>query len=255
VIGNMPLPLFEEIHGRAVVAFRKFSPLGIRNEIAFEAAHPTAHTLACLRFAGRVTGTGARLATGSGGLTPGRAGFAPAGRRTKFHGVIASSIPLRPAVPGRTESLSIGEDCKTHFPIRSGFCDPGVCPRTGSATSSGEPADTQGDGRAHGSIGFTMASGSRRARRLLGCRVLHAAVGTILPSGPRSAIASFGSPEGHSLSVGPPGSLPGTSRNMDTHLRTGFASALLGDRDLPSRNRGLAYASRSAAMDFRYRSG
>ena len=100
---NGPLPLFEEIHGKVVVAFRKFSPLGIRNDIAFEAAHPTAHTLTCLRFAGRVTETVARLATGSGGLTPGRAGFAPAGRRTKFHGVIASSIPLRPAVPGRTE--------------------------------------------------------------------------------------------------------------------------------------------------------
>jgi len=53
---------------------------------------PTAHTLACLRFAGRVTATSARLATGSGGLTPGRTGFAPAGRQTKFHGVIASSF-------------------------------------------------------------------------------------------------------------------------------------------------------------------
>jgi len=73
--------------------------------INFEAANPTAHTLACLRFAGLVAETVARLATGSGGLTPGRAGFAPAGRQTKFHGVIASSIPLRPAGPGRTEPL------------------------------------------------------------------------------------------------------------------------------------------------------
>jgi hypothetical protein len=55
----------------------------------------------CLRFARPVAGTGARLTTGSGGLTPGRAGFAPAGRQTKFHEVIASSIPLRPAEPGR----------------------------------------------------------------------------------------------------------------------------------------------------------
>jgi hypothetical protein len=45
----------------------------------FEAANPTAHTLACLRFASPVAGTVARLTTGSGGLTPGRAGFAPAG--------------------------------------------------------------------------------------------------------------------------------------------------------------------------------
>jgi hypothetical protein len=28
---SSPLPLFEEIHGRAIVAFRSFSPLGIRN--------------------------------------------------------------------------------------------------------------------------------------------------------------------------------------------------------------------------------
>ena len=65
----------------------------------FEAANPTAHTLACLRFAGLVTETVARLATGSGELTLGRAGFAPAGRHTKFHGVIAPSNPLRPTAP------------------------------------------------------------------------------------------------------------------------------------------------------------
>jgi hypothetical protein len=35
---SLPLPLFEEIHGKAVVAFGKFSPLGIRNGMAFEAA-------------------------------------------------------------------------------------------------------------------------------------------------------------------------------------------------------------------------
>ena len=34
----------------------------------FEAANPMAHTLACLRFAGLVAETVARLATGSGGL-------------------------------------------------------------------------------------------------------------------------------------------------------------------------------------------
>jgi hypothetical protein len=94
-------------------------------------------------------------------------------------------------------------------------------------------ASPPGDGRAHGSIGVTMASGSRRARRSFGYRVLHAVVGTILPSGPRSAIASFGSPEGHSACVGPPGSRPGTRDFMDTHLRTGFACALLDDCDPP----------------------
>src|SRR5215468_5969882 len=66
-----------------------------------------AHTLAYLRFAGPISETVARLATGVGGLTLRRTGFAPAGRRTKFHEGIATSNPLRPAGPGRTE-----------FPIR-----------------------------------------------------------------------------------------------------------------------------------------
>ena len=39
-----------------------------------------------------------------GRAPPRRAGFAPAGQQTKFHGVIASSNPNRPAEPGRTES-------------------------------------------------------------------------------------------------------------------------------------------------------
>ena len=46
--------------------------------------------LACLRIADLVTEAVARLTTGSGGLAPGRAGFAPAGQQTKFHGVIAA---------------------------------------------------------------------------------------------------------------------------------------------------------------------
>ena len=58
---------------------------------------PTAHALARLRIAGRVTASVARLATGSGGLTPDRTGFAPAGRPTKFHEVIASFTPFRTA--------------------------------------------------------------------------------------------------------------------------------------------------------------
>ena len=62
--------------------------------IGFGAACPMAHTFACLRIADPISGTVARLATGSGGLTLGRAGFAPAGRQTKFHEGIASSNPL-----------------------------------------------------------------------------------------------------------------------------------------------------------------
>ena len=62
--------------------------------IGFGAAYPMARTFACLRIAEAISDPIARLATGSGGLTLGRAGFAPARRHTKFHGVIASSNPL-----------------------------------------------------------------------------------------------------------------------------------------------------------------
>jgi hypothetical protein len=72
----------------------KSSTLGIREGYRFRGRNPTARTFVCLRIACRVSTTGARLATGSGGLTLGRAGFAPAGRQTKFHGDIASSNAL-----------------------------------------------------------------------------------------------------------------------------------------------------------------
>jgi len=76
----------------AAMAFRRRKALSTRNGICFVAAWPTAHTLAYLRITVPVTEHGARLTTGLGGLTPDRAGFAPAGRQTKFHDFIASSI-------------------------------------------------------------------------------------------------------------------------------------------------------------------
>ena len=57
------------------------------------------------------------------------------------------------------------------------------------------------------------------ALRFVGVFILHRIVGTILPSGPLLAIASFGSSKGHSLSVGPPGFWPLARRNTDAHLR------------------------------------
>ncbi len=99
---SLPLLLFEKIDGEIAVAFREFRPLDIRDGYSFRGHVPTAHTLACLRFADLVAETVARLATGSGGLTPGRAGFAPAGRHTKFHGVIAS-----PPIPIDQQSLVV----------------------------------------------------------------------------------------------------------------------------------------------------
>jgi hypothetical protein len=59
-----PLPR----RGAAPKAFRLFDALGTRNGL-FVAASSTAHSLACLRFAGDVTATDARLATVLSGLT------------------------------------------------------------------------------------------------------------------------------------------------------------------------------------------
>ena len=58
----------------------KYSPLGIQKDYRLRGRSPTARTFACLRIAYPISGIGARLATGSGGLTLSRAGFAPAGR-------------------------------------------------------------------------------------------------------------------------------------------------------------------------------
>ena len=65
--------------GAVAVAFELCETLGTRHLCQFRGYLPTAHALAYLRIAGPVTGPGARLATGPGGLTLGRAGFAPAG--------------------------------------------------------------------------------------------------------------------------------------------------------------------------------
>ena len=91
-----PRPLRnQKLYGEADIVFAKNRTLDIRNDYSFRSHLPTAHTFACLRFADRVTETVARLTTGSGGLTPGRAGFAPAGRHTKFQGGIAfPPIPI-----------------------------------------------------------------------------------------------------------------------------------------------------------------
>ena len=75
------------------MAFRLHEALGTQNERYFVAATPPAHSLACLRIDDPVTAAAARLATGVGGLAPHRTGFAPAGRQTEFHDVIASSLP------------------------------------------------------------------------------------------------------------------------------------------------------------------
>src|SRR5215813_1976387 len=74
----------------------KTGPSASGKTISFGAACPMAHMFARLRIADHISGIVARLTTGSGGLTLGRAGFAPTGRQTKFHEVIASSFPFDP---------------------------------------------------------------------------------------------------------------------------------------------------------------
>ncbi len=56
-------------------------------------------------------------------------------------------------------------------------------------------------GSLHGCFEFGTHSLHRRARRSRSAILLRIQAGTILPSGPRATIASFGTPEGHSYSV------------------------------------------------------
>ena len=92
---SSPLPLFERIHGEAVVAFRENRTLGIRNVIAFEAATPRLTR-------SRAYASPISLPRPSQGSLPARAGSPLAGRdlhplnnESKFHGVIAiSPIPI-----------------------------------------------------------------------------------------------------------------------------------------------------------------
>ena len=90
------VPLLAHVAQRTLWPSGKSAPWASGKMIGFGAACPMAHTFACLRIAGVISGPGARLATGSGGLTLGRAGFAPAGRQTKFPEVIVSSLPFDP---------------------------------------------------------------------------------------------------------------------------------------------------------------
>jgi hypothetical protein len=106
-IPSLPCPLSP---GK-VVAFDAFWNSRHPERSWFRGRSLTARTFACLRIAGRVSTTGARLTTDLGGLTLSRAGFAPARRHTKFHEGIASSNPNWPAGPGRT-----------NIPCRSVLC-------------------------------------------------------------------------------------------------------------------------------------
>ena len=87
-------PLLAHFAQRALLPSSHSAPWASGKSIGFGAACSMAHTFACLRIADPISDAVARLATGSGGLTLGRAGFAPAGRQTKFHEGIVSSLPF-----------------------------------------------------------------------------------------------------------------------------------------------------------------
>jgi len=87
-------PLLARCTERPLWPSRHAAPWASGKVRGFGAAGPMARTFAYLRIAEAIAGTVARLATGSGGLTLGRAGFAPAGRRPKFHEGIVSSNSL-----------------------------------------------------------------------------------------------------------------------------------------------------------------
>src|SRR5215471_15940465 len=87
-------PLLAHLTERSLEPSSHSAPWASGKMIGCGAAWPMAHTLACLRFASPIAEAVARLATGLGGLTLSRTGFAPAGRRTKFHEGIATSNPL-----------------------------------------------------------------------------------------------------------------------------------------------------------------
>jgi hypothetical protein len=68
---------------------------------------------------------------------------------------------------------------------------------------------------------FSRVSCIHRIGRCESSSVSHSEVGTIFPSGPLAAIASFGTPQGHSLPEGPWTAVGVVAKNfMDAHLRT-----------------------------------
>jgi hypothetical protein len=74
------------------LAFAAFSRLGTWDVQNFVAAVPRPTRSRAYASPAAFTTTVARLATGSGGSPIGRAGVAPAGRRTEFREIIASSL-------------------------------------------------------------------------------------------------------------------------------------------------------------------
>jgi hypothetical protein len=132
---------------------------------------------------------------------------------------------------------SIGLERKAYFPFRPRFFDPGVCSRSGWTVSSRDfEFVVQFEQRLNcfeRLIASVRLQDKSIASRLFCVCVLHEKVGTILPSGPVAAIASFGSSQRHSLSIGPFGCFPLVRKFMDAHprghavrgLRTLFADA------------------------------
>ena len=98
---SSPAPTsLEKLHGEDVVAAAQYTNARHPERHRFRGHNPTAHTLAYLCFAGLVAETVARLTTGSGGLTHGRADSHSLDDTEKCHVVIAA-----PPLPFDQQSL------------------------------------------------------------------------------------------------------------------------------------------------------
>ena len=115
-------------HAETAVAFRLHEALGTQHERYFGAAMPTAHSLACLRIGDRVAARAARLATGVGGLTLHRTGFAPVGRQTKF----------RESPHHHSPSTSLAWSHRAPTPVR-GATTAGSCSRSRARAPARQP--------------------------------------------------------------------------------------------------------------------
>ena len=129
----------------------------------FRGHSPTAHMFVRLRIDNLITEAAARLTTGSGGLAPGRAGFAPAGQQTKFHGVIAI-----PPIPIDQQGL-VARNCNAWSPecyeTQQGCTPDGQgCPLGRRVRQSNAPRPAPG---AHTSAPILLSTGPREGHASL----------------------------------------------------------------------------------------
>ena len=112
-----------------------------RGPPCFRGHLPTAHTLACLRFAGPVTETVARLATGWAGSPLAGRDSHPLGDKRSFMESSHSSNSNRPAEPGRTGDSACVSDPRRS---RDGVSNPSGIPLAGAMPCISRPTRRRG---------------------------------------------------------------------------------------------------------------